>query len=136
MTVDLLVVDADSTRRRGLRELARRRGLRVCESDAAVEGVLLAREAKPAWVILDLMQPHGMEGHLATAMIRRAAGPRAKVLVVGARDDAARKRALAAGADGAFDQLDAEALLNSIASPIDALAGARRTSPSDLMRER
>lgn len=125
MTVDLLVVDADPTRRRGLRELARQRGLRVCESDGAVEGVLLAREAKPALVVLDVA-PQGMHGPMATALIRRAAGPRARVLVVGAHDAASRAGALAAGADAAVGHADPATLLESIDSPIDALKAAKR----------
>jgi DNA-binding response OmpR family regulator len=104
MTVELLVIHSDPAERRRIREIASDYGLRMCESDHAVAGILLAREASPAMVVLDL-EPRGMDGLFALGMLSAESNEPVPVLAVGARDARARERAKEAGASEAVGDL-------------------------------
>jgi len=105
MSVELLVVHPEESSRQTIGRLAAEAGLRVCESNSAVEGVLLAREAHPTAVILNL-EPPGMDGLAALALIRAQVGATARVLAFGSTDPGALKFARELGADIAMAHLD------------------------------
>ncbi len=116
---DLIVVHSDPGFRRAVRDLAARRGLRCCETDSPVTGVLLARESNPGAMILDLEIP-GMDGLLALTLLREQAGDALRLGVVVAGVDGRAELAREAGADAVFsgvpDAREIDLLLETRAS--------------------
>lgn len=100
MSVDILIIHPDASKRRQLRDMVRQRGFKSCETDSAVEGVLLAREAGPRGVIMD-MSPNGMDGFVALKLIRAQLGETAQVISIGVEDPGLQSLAIELGANDA-----------------------------------
>ncbi|MFN0205791.1 MAG: two-component system response regulator [Planctomycetota bacterium] len=122
MSVDILIIHPDATKRKQLREIVHQRGFESCETDSAVEGVLLAREASPRGVIMD-MSPNGMDGFVALKLIRTQLKEDAKVFSLGVEDPGLQSLAIELGADGASNEA-----ANHVATFLTSITPSRRRS--------
>jgi two-component system, cell cycle response regulator DivK len=97
----ILIVEDDEKSRRLVRDVLGHKGYRTLESESAEEGIRLAREFKPALILMDIQLP-GMNGMQALALLR--ADPDTKDIPVIAVTASAmthdREKIMAAGFDG------------------------------------
>jgi DNA-binding response OmpR family regulator len=100
MKIDLLIIHPDESTRRDVAARALRRGLNCCETDSAVDGVILAREARPPAVVIDAAS-RGMDGFMALELIRMDVGTQTRILVTGAGERGLQSLARELGADQA-----------------------------------
>jgi two-component system cell cycle response regulator DivK len=97
----ILIVEDNEKNRKLVRDVLRHRGFQTVESDTAEEGIRLARETRPALVLMDIQLP-GMDGIAALGRLR--ADPATRGIPVIAVTASAmthdRQKIMAAGFDG------------------------------------
>ena len=97
----ILIIEDHEKNRKLVREILQVTGYRTLEAETAEEGLRLAREAKPALVLMDLQLP-GMDGFAALAALR-AEDTTKRIPVIAVTASAMhhqRPQILAAGFDG------------------------------------
>jgi len=102
MTKKLILIVEDNEKNRKLaRDVLQFKGYDVLESDTAEEGIRLAREKKPALVLMDFHLP-GINGIDALKMLRADADTKAipVIAVTASAMTEDRKKIMAAGFDG------------------------------------
>ena len=65
----ILIVEDNEKSRRLMREVLRVKGYETVETETAEEGIRVAREARPALILMDI-QPPGMSGFDALGCLR------------------------------------------------------------------
>jgi two-component system cell cycle response regulator DivK len=97
----ILIIEDHDKNRKLLREVLQVTGYRTVEAETAEEGIRVAREARPALVLMDLQLP-GMDGFAALATIRADAATQAipVIAVTASAMSHQRPQILAAGFDG------------------------------------
>jgi two-component system, cell cycle response regulator DivK len=97
----ILIIEDHDTNRKLMREVLQVTGYRTLEAETAEEGLRLAREAKPALVLMDLQLP-GMDGVAALAALRADTATEAipVIAVTASAMHHQRPQILAAGFDG------------------------------------
>jgi two-component system cell cycle response regulator DivK len=97
----ILIVEDNEKNRKLVRDVLHFKGYRTIESETAEEGIRLAREERPALVLMDIQLP-GMDGIQALGALR--ADPLTRTIPVIAVTASAmtqdRQKILAAGFDG------------------------------------
>lgn len=97
----ILIIEDHDKNRKLMREVLQVTGYRTLEAETAEDGIRLAREAKPALVLMDLQLP-GMDGFTALAALR-ADGATQAIPVIAVTASAMshhQPRILATGFDG------------------------------------
>ena len=97
----ILIIEDNDKNRKLVREVLRVSGYRTMEAETAEDGVRLAREVRPALVLMDLQLP-GIDGFTALAALR-ADGMTQAIPVIAVTASAMshhQPRILAAGFDG------------------------------------
>lgn len=97
----ILIIEDHDKNRKLMREVLQVTGYRTVEAETAEEGIRVAREARPALVLMDLQLP-GMDGFTARAALRADATTK-EIPVIAVTASAMshhRPRILAAGFDG------------------------------------
>jgi len=96
----ILIIEDHDKNRKLVREVLQVTGYRTLEAETAEEGLRLAREAKPALVLMDLQLP-GMDGFAALAALRADAATQAipVIAVTASAMQHQRPQILAAGFD-------------------------------------
>jgi two-component system cell cycle response regulator DivK len=97
----ILIIEDHDKNRKLLREVLQVTGYRTVEAETAEEGIRVAREARPALVLMDLQLP-GMDGFAALATLRADAATQAipVIAVTASAMSHQRPQILAAGFDG------------------------------------
>ena len=97
----ILIIEDHEKSRKLVREVLQVTGYRTVEAETAEEGLRLAREARPALVLMDLQLP-GMDGFAALAALRADATTQAipVIAVTASAMSHQRPQILAAGFDG------------------------------------
>jgi len=97
----ILIIEDHEKNRKLLREVLQVTGYRTMEAETAEAGLRLAREARPALVLMDLQLP-GMDGFAALAALRADATTQAipVIAVTASAMHHQRPQILAAGFDG------------------------------------
>lgn len=97
----ILIIEDHEKNRKLLRDVLQVTGYRTVEAETAEEGLRLAREAKPALVLMDLQLP-AMDGFAALAALRADASTQAipVIAVTASAMHHQRPQILAAGFDG------------------------------------
>jgi two-component system, cell cycle response regulator DivK len=97
----ILIIEDHEKNRKLVREVLQVTGYRTLEAETAEEGLRLAREAKPALVLMDLQLP-GMDGFAALAALRADTATEAipVIAVTASAMSHQRPQILAAGFDG------------------------------------
>jgi two-component system cell cycle response regulator DivK len=97
----ILIIEDHDKNRKLLREVLQVTGYRTVEAETAEEGIRVAREARPALVLMDLQLP-GMDGFTALATLRADAATQAipVIAVTASAMSHQRPQILAAGFDG------------------------------------
>jgi two-component system cell cycle response regulator DivK len=97
----ILIIEDHDKNRKLLREVLQVTGYRTVEAETAEDGIRLAREARPALVLMDLQLP-GMDGFAALAALRADAVTQAipVIAVTASAMSHQRPQILAAGFDG------------------------------------
>ena len=97
----ILIIEDHDKNRKLVREVLQVTGYRTVEAETAEEGLRLAREARPALVLMDLQLP-GMDGFAALAALRANATTQAIPVsaVTASAMSHQRPQILAAGFDG------------------------------------
>ena len=97
----ILIIEDHDKNRKLVREVLQVTGYRTVEAETAEEGLHLARETKPALVLMDLQLP-GMDGFAALAALRADATTQAipVIAVTASAMSHQRPQILAAGFDG------------------------------------
>ena len=97
----ILIIEDHDKNRKLVREVLQVTGYRTVEAETAEEGLHLARETKPALVLMDLQLP-GMDGFAALAALRADAATQAipVIAVTASAISHQRPQILAAGFDG------------------------------------
>src|SRR5579859_2767874 len=117
MTIRVLIADDHNVVRQGLRVfLGLDNELEVVSSEAAngEEALCMARQLKPDVVLMDLVMP-GMDGIVATEMIRRELPKTEVVILTSALEDSLAVGAVRAGAIGyLFKDTQADELCRAI----------------------
>ena len=96
----ILIIEDHDKNRKLVREVLQVTGYRTVEAETAEEGLRLAREARPALVLMDLQLP-GMDGFAALAALRADATTQAipVIAVTASAMHHQRPQILAAGFD-------------------------------------
>jgi len=96
----ILIIEDNDKNRKLVREVLQVTGYRTVEAETAEEGLRLAREARPALVLMDLQLP-GMDGFAALAALRADATTQAipVIAVTASAMSHQRPQILAAGFD-------------------------------------
>lgn len=97
----ILIIEDHDKNRKLMREVLQVTGYRTVEAETAEEGIRMAREARPALVLMDLQLP-GMDGFTARATLRDDGATRdiPVIAVTASAMSHHRPRILAAGFDG------------------------------------
>jgi len=97
----ILIIEDHEKNRKLLREVLQVTGYRTVEAETAEEGIRLAREARPALVLMDLQLP-GMDGFAALAALRDDGATKdiPVIAVTASAMSHQRPQILAAGFDG------------------------------------
>ncbi len=97
----ILIIEDNEKNRKLMREVLQVTGYRTTEAETAEEGLRLAREARPALVLMDLQLP-GMDGFAALAALRAEDGTKAipVIAVTASAMSHQQPQILAAGFDG------------------------------------
>lgn len=102
MAGDLILIVEDNEKNRKLvRDVLAFKGYRLAEAETGEEGVRLARELRPALILMDIQLP-GMSGIEALAQIRADESTRAipVIAVTASAMSTDRSKIIAAGFDG------------------------------------
>lgn len=127
----ILYVEDNRDNQRLVQRVLNARGYQVVIAEDGAEGVALARETRPALVLVDLGIP-GLDGYETTTRLRSFTHLRGVPIVALTADvtPGARERALVAGCDGYLVKpIDARLLPQQIAEFID---GKREELPNNL----
>ena len=97
----ILIIEDHDKNRKLMREVLQVTGYRTVEAETAEEGIRMAREARPALVLMDLQLP-GMDGFTARVVLRADAATKEipVIAVTASAMSHQRPRILAAGFDG------------------------------------
>jgi two-component system, cell cycle response regulator DivK len=97
----ILIVEDNEKNRKLVRDVLAFKGYRLAEAETGEEGVRLARELRPALILMDIQLP-GISGIEALAQIRAADATRAipVMAVTASAMSTDRSKILAAGFDG------------------------------------
>jgi two-component system cell cycle response regulator DivK len=97
----ILIVEDNEKNRKLVRDVLRVKGYQTIESETAEEGIRLARERRPALILMDIQLP-GMNGIAALGQLRGDERTRAipVIAVTASAMTHDRQRILAAGFDG------------------------------------
>jgi CheY-like chemotaxis protein len=97
----ILIVEDNELNRKLVRDVLQAKGYRTLETETAEEGVRLAREHRPALVLMDIQLP-GMNGIEALGQLRADPSTRAipVIAVTASAMTQNRQQILAAGFDG------------------------------------
>jgi CheY-like chemotaxis protein len=97
----ILIIEDHDKNRKLMREVLQVTGYRTVEAATAEEGIRLAREARPALVLMDLQLP-GMDGFTARAALRADGATQAipVIAVTASAMSHQRPQIVAAGFDG------------------------------------
>jgi two-component system, cell cycle response regulator DivK len=102
MTGPLILIVEDNDRNRKLaRDLLQVKGYRTMDAETAEEGIRLAREHRPALILMDIQLP-GIDGIAALGQLRADPGTRAipVIAVTASAMTHDRQKVMAAGFDG------------------------------------
>ena len=122
----ILIVEDNEKNRKLVRDILQFRGYRLLESETAEEGIRLARENKPALILMDFHLP-GMNGIEAFKVLRADAAtssiPVIAVTASAMTED--RQKMLAAGFDGLQTKpINVKEFLAAVADILKKHAGA------------
>jgi len=97
----ILIVEDNEKNRKLVRDVLQFKGYQILESETAEEGIRLAREKKPALVLMDFHLP-GMNGIEALKVLRADAATRSipVIAVTASAMTEDRQKIMAAGFDG------------------------------------
>jgi two-component system cell cycle response regulator DivK len=97
----ILIIEDHEKNRKLMREVLKVTGYRTVEAETAEDGIRVAREARPALVLMDLQLP-GMDGFAALAALRADGATQAipVIAVTASAMSHQRPQILAAGFDG------------------------------------
>jgi two-component system cell cycle response regulator DivK len=97
----ILIIEDHEKNRKLMREVLQVTGYRTVEAETAEDGIRVAREARPALVLMDLQLP-GMDGFAALAALRADGATQAipVIAVTASAMSHQRPQILAAGFDG------------------------------------
>lgn len=126
----ILIIEDHDKNRKLLREVLQVTGYRTVEAETAEDGIRLAREARPALVLMDLQLP-GMDGFAALAALRADAVTQAipVIAVTASAMSHQRPQILAAGFDGYQTKpLHVRELLQGVRAVLDR-GGKKVTCP-------
>jgi two-component system, cell cycle response regulator DivK len=124
----ILVVEDDAESRMLERDVLTYAGYRVLEATSAEAGLALAREARPALIVMDVRLP-GMDGIAALRELRSDPVMRdvPVIAVTASAMNRDRRQIAAAGFDGYHDKpIDIDALIASVRAVLDRVAGTPR----------
>ena len=122
----ILIVEDNEKNRKLVRDILQFKGYQLLESETAEEGIRLAREKKPALILMDFHLP-GMNGIEAFKVLR--ADPRTSSIPIIAVTASAmtedRKRIIDAGFDGLQTKpINVKEFLETVAATLKKHAGA------------
>jgi two-component system, cell cycle response regulator DivK len=123
----VLIVEDNPLNAKLVRDVLLARGYRVAEATSAERGLEIAREMRPALILMDIQLP-GMDGRQALAELRRDPGTRPipVIAVTASVMPIERKEILAAGFDGyQAKPISVKDLLAEVAQLIAASGTAR-----------
>ena len=97
----ILIVEDNEKNRRLVRDVLQTTGYRTIEAETGEDGVRLAKEHRPALVLMDIQLP-GIDGVTALGQLRADAGTRAipVIAVTASAMTHDRQKIMAAGFDG------------------------------------
>ena len=97
----ILIVEDNEKNRRLVRDVLQTTGYRTIEAETGEDGVRLAKEHRPALVLMDIQLP-GIDGVTAPGQLRAGAGTRAipVIAVTASAMTHDRQKIMAAGFDG------------------------------------
>jgi two-component system cell cycle response regulator DivK len=125
----ILVVEDHEQSRRLVRDLLQVRGYRTLESETAEEGLRLARQARPALILMDIRLP-GMSGIEALGCLRAdPATRRIPVIAVTASSTTQSRRQLMAAGFDAYESKPIE--VRPFLTTIHAVLDRGRSKESD-----
>ena len=122
----ILIIEDNEKNRKLVRDILQFKGYQLLESETAEEGIRLAREKKPALILMDFHLP-GMNGIEAFKVLR--ADPRTSSIPIIAVTASAmtedRKRIMDAGFDGLQTKpINVKEFLETVAATLKKHAGA------------
>jgi len=122
----ILIIEDNEKNRKLVRDVLQFRGYQTVESETAEEGIRLAREKKPALVLMDFHLP-GMNGIEAFKVLR--ADPQTSAIPIVAVTASAmtedRKKMMAAGFDGLQTKpINVKEFLDAVAQILKKSGGA------------
>jgi two-component system, cell cycle response regulator DivK len=122
----ILIVEDNEKNRKLVRDILQFRGYQLLESETAEEGIKLAREKKPALILMDFHLP-GMNGIEAFKVLRADAQTSAIpiIAVTASAMTEDRKRIIDAGFDGLQTKpINVKEFLDTVAATLKKHAGA------------
>jgi two-component system, cell cycle response regulator DivK len=122
----ILIVEDNEKNRKLVRDILQFRGYQLLESETAEEGIKLARERKPALILMDFHLP-GMNGIEAFKVLRADAQTSAIpiIAVTASAMTEDRKRIIDAGFDGLQTKpINVKEFLDTVAATLKKHAGA------------
>jgi len=132
VSTTILVVEDNALNRKLVRDVLAAQGYDVLEAVSAEEGIDLARERKPALILMDIQLP-GMDGIAATRLLRSdAATCHIKIIAITASVMTVdRERVLDAGFDGVeMKPISVAHLLDEVRRVIAAVPAPPRLGPA------
>ncbi len=122
----ILIVEDNDKNRKLVRDVLQVKGYQTAESETAEEGIRLARELRPALVLMDIQLP-GMDGMAALGHLR--ADPRTREIPVMAVTASAmthnRQQIMAAGFDAYQTKpINVKAFLEAVRALLDRRPGS------------
>ncbi len=121
----ILIVEDNEKNRRLARDVLQFKGYQILESETAEEGIRLARENKPALILMDFHLP-GMNGIQALEALRADEATRAipVIAVTASAMTEDRQKIMAAGFDGLQTKpINVKMFLEAIAQTLQKNAG-------------
>jgi two-component system cell cycle response regulator DivK len=122
----ILIIEDDPESRMLERDVLTFNGYRVLEADCAETGLTLAREHRPALILMDIRLP-GMDGIAALGELRRDSATREipVIAVTASAMNQDRRQIVAAGFDGYHDKpIDIAQLITAIQLTLIRTTGA------------
>jgi two-component system, cell cycle response regulator DivK len=117
----ILIVEDNERNRKLVRDVLQHRGYRTLESESAEEGIALARQHRPALILMDIQLP-GMNGIAALGRLREDPATRAipVMAVTASAMTHDRQKIMAAG----FDAYESKPIqLRSFLATVERLLG-------------
>ena len=123
----ILIVEDNEKNRRLVRDVLQFKGYGILESETAEEGIRLARENKPALILMDFHLP-GMNGIEALGVLRADETTRAipVIAVTASAMTEDRQKIVAAGFDGLQTKpINVKTFLEAVAQTLQKVQGAK-----------